>query len=87
MQQSQQSDETNQGALREFIKAELAEMEKFRWRLGKKIGHDPLNDRSLNEIYGEWIIKYSEAFKNWWTNNKSNCSFTMHFKIHQMTGK
>lgn len=86
VQQGRPSDDTDQSALKEFIRAQLHEMEKFRWRLGEKLGHDPILDRSVNEIYGEWLCKYGEAFKRWW-ENRNNCSFTMHFKIDQMIGK
>ena len=48
------------------IKAEIAEMDKFKWFLGEQLGHDPLQDRSLNEIYREWINKFGAAFREWW---------------------
>ena len=36
--------------MEETIKAEIEEIEKYKWYLGEHIGHDPLMDKSLNEI-------------------------------------
>ena len=54
----------------ECLKAQITEMEKFKWLLGEKLGHDPLLDRPLNAIYGEWIQTYGPAFRDWWEKNK-----------------
>lgn len=54
----------------EYIQAQIAEMEKFKWFMGEKLGHDPLKDRTLNEIYCEWIDKYGAEFRAWWERQK-----------------
>jgi hypothetical protein len=50
--------------------AQIAEMERFKWFMGEQIGHDPLRDRSINEIYEEWIEKFGAAFRKWWEEEK-----------------
>ena len=41
-------------------------MERFKWFEGVKLGHDPLQDRTLNEIYMDWIEKYGADFRKYW---------------------
>jgi hypothetical protein len=48
------------------LEAEIREMEKYKWYLGEKLQHDPLQDRSLNDIYCEWIDKYASDFRRDW---------------------
>ena len=49
---------------------EAQEMDKYKWDLGVSLGHDPLNDRTLNDIYMEWISKCAKAFQiNWAINH------------------
>jgi len=48
------------------LEAEIREMEKYKWYLGEKLNHDPLQDRSLNDIYCEWIEKYASDFRRDW---------------------
>jgi hypothetical protein len=52
------------------LEAEIVEMEKYKWYLGEKLQHDPLQDRSLNDIYCEWIEKYASDFRRDWDKNK-----------------
>jgi hypothetical protein len=54
------------------IKAQIAEVEKYKWLLGEQIGHDPLQDKTLNEIYTEWIQKYAADYRKWWESRKNN---------------
>ena len=49
--------------IRKSIEAEIQEMEKYKWYLGVQLQHDPLQDRSLNDIYCEWIDKYAADFR------------------------
>jgi hypothetical protein len=58
--------------LLESLRAEIEEIEKFKWCLGERIGHDPLLDRSMNDICQEWISKYAAEFRRWWQKNKKN---------------
>ncbi|HMD68673.1 MAG TPA: hypothetical protein VKF42_07300 [Chitinivibrionales bacterium] len=61
--------------MEETIKAEIDEIEKYKWYLGERIGHDPLTDRSMNDICNEWIEKHSQAFRKYWDEVKKNlCS-------------
>jgi len=61
--------------LEETIKAELQEIEKYKWYLGERIGHDPLLDRSMNDICKEWIQQNARAFRENWERSKQNrCS-------------
>jgi hypothetical protein len=56
--------------LRKSVEAELIEMEIYKWNLGVQLKHDPLQDRSLNDIYCEWIGKYAADFRNRWKNQQ-----------------
>jgi hypothetical protein len=59
--------------VRKSLEAEIQEMEKYKWNLGVRLQHDPLNDRSLNDIYCEWIDKYAAEFrKEWEEKNKDD---------------
>ncbi len=49
--------------LLKFLELEIKEMEKYKWCLGVELGHDPLNDRTIEEIYCEWIAKYAKDFR------------------------
>jgi hypothetical protein len=61
--------------MEETIKAEIQEIEKYKWYLGERIGHDPLMDRSMNEICKEWIQQNARAFRDHWEQIKrSKCS-------------
>jgi hypothetical protein len=61
--------------MEETIKAEIVEIEKYKWYLGERLGHDPLNDRSMNEICKEWIEQHALAFRKHWEQEKgSQCS-------------
>ncbi len=63
--------------LQDCIKAQIAEMERFKWLLGERLGHDPLQDRTLNEIYCEWIQKYSASFRTWWEDGRHTQAFSV----------
>ena len=47
-------------------------MEKYKWYLGIQLQHDPLQDRSLNDIYCEWIDKYAADFRKFWEGNNND---------------
>jgi hypothetical protein len=57
--------------LLETIRAEINEIEKFKWYLGERLGHDPLQDRSMNDICEEWIAKYAADFRKWWQQREN----------------
>lgn len=56
--------------IKKSIQAEILEMEKYKWYLGVQLQHDPLQDRSLNDIYCEWIDKYAADFRKFWEGKK-----------------
>jgi hypothetical protein len=56
--------------LMESLRAEIEEIEKFKWYMGERLGHDPLQDRSMNDICQEWISKYAADFRKWWQEEK-----------------
>jgi len=55
-----------QSDVQQCNQAQIAEMERFKWFMGEQMGHDPLRDRSINDIYCEWIVQYGAAFRKWW---------------------
>lgn len=54
--------------LRAFAKAQIQEMEQHLRRLQAESGYDPLSERSLNDIYGEWAQRHSAKFRKTWAN-------------------
>lgn len=62
----------NDQTLLKFLQDQIIEMEKYKWCLGVELNHDPLNDKTLNEIYCEWIQKNGEEFRKRWENNCGN---------------
>jgi hypothetical protein len=62
-------DDDNHADIRQSLHAEIDEILKYKWYLGEKLGYDPLNDRSLNDICHEWIEKYAADFRQWWEKN------------------
>ena len=62
--------------LKETLTAEIVEIEKYKWYLGERIGHDPLQDRSMNEICSEWIQNHALAFRNTWNEKKQKIKST-----------
>lgn len=69
---SQEQEEQRKQAeeIQKCIEAEIKEMEKYKWCLGVQLQHDPLQDRSLDEIYCEWIVKYAPAFRDFWEERR-----------------
>jgi hypothetical protein len=56
--------------LLESLRAEIEEIEKFKWYLGERLGHDPLQDRSMNDICQEWITSYAADFRKQWQEER-----------------
>ncbi|HAJ79263.1 MAG TPA: hypothetical protein DCO75_05785 [Fibrobacteres bacterium] len=56
--------------LLESLRAEIEEIEKFKWYLGERLGHDPLQDRSMNDICQEWITNYAADFRKQWQEER-----------------
>lgn len=54
------------------LKAEIQEIDKYKWCLGVALKHDPLQDRTLNEIAMEWIQKYAADFREYWNRKEQD---------------
>jgi len=77
LEQNLRREMTDQCDLQEYVKAQITEMERFKWFLGTQLGYDPLRDRSLNEIYTEWIQKYGAAFRGFWEEKNRGKTFSV----------
>lgn len=54
--------------LKKFLNDQKAEIEKYKWELGIQLCHDPLQDKSINEICVEWINEHAAEFRVQWEN-------------------
>lgn len=52
--------------LKKFLDDQKSEIEKYKWELGIKLCHDPLQDKSINEICFEWINAHAAEFREQW---------------------
>lgn len=59
---------------RACARAQLEEIEKYRWYLGEQLGRDPLLDRTHNDICLEWIARHAAAFRAWWESGRGGRS-------------
>lgn len=55
--------------LKAFAQAQIREIEKFKWCLGVNLGHDPLEDLSMNDIASNWIEMHSAQFRKHWQDS------------------
>ena len=51
-----------------YLKAQIREIEKYKWCLGVQLKRDPLLDRSYDDICLEWIRLYAAEFRKHWNN-------------------
>jgi hypothetical protein len=51
-----------------YLKAQIHEIEKYKWCLGVQLKRDPLLDRSYDDICLEWIRLYAAEFRKHWNN-------------------
>ena len=58
--------------LKNFMKDQCLEIEKYKWNLGIKLSHDPLIDRSYNDICAEWISNFSIQYRQEWEGKHIN---------------
>ncbi len=56
----------SQAEIRAAVVRQIQEIDRYKWCLGEKLGHDPLRDRSYDEIASEWIQKYAAEFRAGW---------------------
>ena len=59
--------------LHDFMVTQVHEMEKYKWCLGEQLHHDPLNDRSIEEIYCDWIKVHAVEFRLKWEREHKIC--------------
>ncbi len=52
--------------MRVFAKRQLEEIDKYKWCLGEQLGHDPLYDRTYDDIACEWISIHGAEFRDTW---------------------
>jgi hypothetical protein len=57
--------------MRACIAAEIDEIQRYKWYLGERLRHDPLLDRSMDDICREWIDKYAAEFRKTWESRKT----------------
>jgi hypothetical protein len=60
--------------MRACIAAEIDEIQRYKWYLGERLRHDPLLDRSMDDICKEWIDKYAAEFRKTWESRKSGAA-------------
>lgn len=58
--------------LKDFMKDQCQEIEKYKWCLGVKLCHDPLLDKSYNDICDEWINNFSIQYRKEWEDKHKN---------------
>lgn len=63
-------DKMNNLELKEFLKAQVEEIMKYKWCLGVKLCHDPLLDRSIEEIGFEWVSLFAKQYRNEWVEKR-----------------
>jgi len=52
--------------MRQFAAMQVAEIDRHKYLLGTRLGHDPLQDRTMNDIAREWITTYGAGFRAYW---------------------
>ena len=57
---------------KDFMESQRQEIEKYKWCLGEKLHHDPLLDKSYNEICNEWISNFSSKYRKEWEERINN---------------
>jgi hypothetical protein len=58
---------------RVYAAMQVEEINKYKWCLGVELGHDPLQDRCLNDIAREWIERYAADFRRRWIRKACGC--------------
>jgi hypothetical protein len=51
---------------KEFLYAQCKEIEKYKWYLGVQLHHDPLLDRTIEDIGCEWIQLFAADYRKYW---------------------
>jgi hypothetical protein len=52
--------------LRESALATWEEFLRHKWRMGVALGYDPEDDRSINELFADWIAQHASSFRQHW---------------------
>lgn len=58
--------------MKEFLRSQCEEILKYKWCLGEKLHHDPLLDKTINEIGHEWIQLYAREYRKKWEEMHSH---------------
>lgn len=58
--------------MKEFLSSQCEEILKYKWYLGEKLHHDPLLDKTINDIGHEWIQLYAREYRKKWEETHSN---------------
>jgi len=56
--------------LRESAQATWEEFLRHKWRMGVQLGHNPLDDRSVNELFADWIAQHAAGFRQHWEEQR-----------------
>jgi len=48
----------------DYMKEQAEEIKKYIWCKGVELNHDPLNDKTENELSFEWLSKYAQIYRN-----------------------
>lgn len=63
----------SQDEFKVYATKQVEEINKYKWCLGVQLGHDPLQDRCLNDIAREWIEQYAADFRRQWITRSCGC--------------
>lgn len=56
--------------LKEFLSAQIEEIMKYKWCMGVKLCHDPLLDKSMEEIGFEWVNLFAKQYRIEWVEKR-----------------
>ena len=56
--------------LKEFLAAQCEEIMKYKWCLGIQLHHDPLLDKTMEDIGHEWIQLFARQYRIEWEENR-----------------
>lgn len=59
---------------KEFLYAQCQEIMKYKWCLGVQLQHDPLLDKTMEEIGHEWIQLFARQYREKWKNESKDKS-------------
>lgn len=60
----------NSVELKEFLAAQCEEILKYKWCLGEQLHHDPLLDKTMEDIGHEWIQLFARRYREEWEEKR-----------------